>query len=160
MHLSTKQKYKKLKIRKHNDHMIRIPVHKGPPMHTENLHGWIIGFDDTDHFQFFCPECGDVAKIRDIRIDECLTTIWVGLICEYCERSGQRKIYLNGDCSEYCTQFLEDENIEEMKRVHMRPRLPKEAIINSGGVLEVRSIQPATSKLSKVAKTDIDEGRK
>ena len=53
-------------------------------------------WDSTDHFNFLC-ECGAIPNIVSVQLwgDENNPTIYFGLYCQNCGRSGQRKIYCN-----------------------------------------------------------------
>jgi hypothetical protein len=58
---------------------------------------WIIDYDETDHFDFFCPKCFRPARVYLISFDivEGMPTIYFHLLCEKCGHTGVRKIYIN-----------------------------------------------------------------
>ena len=90
-----------LKFKYHNDTHKRIDVDKTKISETylpRSKLRWLIGFDDTDHFQFFCPQCKSVAHIVNIVATNDLGnsgTLYFHLECPKCKIVGQRKIYLN-----------------------------------------------------------------
>ena len=59
---------------------------------------WLIRFDNTDHFQFYCPDCKEQALVEEVWIflgHEVEGRIHFRLYCPKCGRGGQRKININ-----------------------------------------------------------------
>jgi hypothetical protein len=59
--------------------------------------------DQTDHFALFCPECSKAMTIKEVGTQKTSGTkcTYLHAKCE-CGFEGQRKIYWDGTCSEFC----------------------------------------------------------
>jgi len=60
-----------------------------------------VGYDNTDHFSFVCPDCRSIATVTEVAIDTKvkkgnLPVIFFWLYCGKCRQEGHRKIYLTG----------------------------------------------------------------
>ncbi len=68
-------------------------------MKTRQLENIKVTFDDTDHFQFECPDCGAVMKISNLHTQDLGgrigKTTHIFLVCPVCGGEGNRKTYWN-----------------------------------------------------------------
>jgi len=79
----------------HNNTTERCDFNDVPNHISRNVSDWPVRYDDTDHFQIYCPECGVKAVVSKLFVSENTPHIILSVFCSDCSIAGKRKIYCN-----------------------------------------------------------------
>lgn len=90
-------KLKREKYPKEKKRVIYSTFARGQPHAIGGMAVFTPIFDSTDHLQFACSKCAEVATVILVRRDDTYAnepTVYFHLRCAKCSAMGQRKIYL------------------------------------------------------------------